>query len=757
MNILRLSSSLATLLLAIPATALADVTTHVDQLKAYPSLALRDGAQGRFEVVAHPATQALRTMGYTDQAVPAEVPMPANMLSWMECVEKAAQMVDETPGLTLGTASASSTVIAPLLGPIKWNQDHPYNLLCPKGTPVGCVATAMAQVMYHYRYPEHGFGTHSIYYGDENLEADFENTYYRWNDMIDQYTGYSTPEEDYAVAELSYHCGIANNMQYAPEGSGAWLERVPYSMHKYFGYNSRACVQNRRGFTYEEWTERLTEELLAGRPIVFAANSSDVGHCFVIDGLNEEGLFHVNWGWGGWYNGYFDIGILNPEGTGIGGSNQVLLGYCLNQGAVFQLCPEEGLGEHLCPLSFDYYDWWGDLSDLSFTYTFQNNYGGSVRARLGLELIDEAGVCQAEIGEKTYNFGAYPYSNYWQYESYSFKGIDVPDGKYSCSMYCMIPDRDSTRFSMPHNKSYDVPWIMVENNTIVDFGEEQAFPNLTYTNFNYEGRTDFAVGRQYDFTFDLTNESDQTFVGSVRIFCRPYGVEHVSYDEVLRSQSDDLKLLPHETKTAHVPVCFDRKGEWEVWGAPFDFGYEMACAMEFAEGLVITSDYTAESPAALSLAATPELLTDYCEVDGDVAFRLVVDNEGGNFSDKLSMQFFTGKNATNSPSLVIERETLLEPQTTGNVIDIEGKLTGLKGKTKYFARPFYMNEKGQYQQLLPSVGKSTAIEVKVYNATGIEQIEADADADAPIYDLMGRRVNEAQPGFSIQRHATSLR
>lgn len=757
MNILSYSTSLATLLFAVSAPALADVTAHSEAMKAYPSLKLRDGQLGRYEVVAQPGSQPLRLMGYTDQNVPADVPMPDNMASWLQCVEKAAQVVEQHPGLSLGTATASNTVIDPLLGPIKWNQDYPYNLLCPQGTPVGCVATAMAQVMYHYRYPEHGFGTHSINYDDEKLEVDFENTYYRWNDMINQYTGYSTPEEDYAVAELSYHCGIANNMQYAPEGSGAWLERVPYSMHKYFGYNSRACVQNRRGFTYEEWTERLTEELLAGRPIVFAANSSDVGHCFVIDGLNEEGLFHVNWGWGGWYNGYFDIGILNPEGTGIGGSSEVILGYCLNQGAVMQLCPEEGVGEYLCPLTCEPYGVWGELNDLYVGFTFQNNYGGAVDVRLGLELIDEEGNCQAELHEKNYSFGAYPYRNYWQYEGFSLANLNVPDGRYSCGLYCMIPDRDSTRFSITHTSCVGLPRIWVKNNTIVDYDDEPNFPYFTCSSFNYEGQTEFAIGRKYDFEFELTNQSDETFVGSIRLFFDPLDIDYSTYNDFLRCASPDVKFLPHETKIVHIPVCFEREAEWEGWCAPFDYGYEQACMLDYANGVVFTSKFTAESPASMNLAATPELLTEYCEVDGDVAFRIVVDNKGGNFSDMMAMQLFTGKNATNSPALTIEQSTQIEMMSTGNVVDIEGKLTGLKGKTKYFARPFYMNQNGQYQQLLPATGKSTAIEVKVYNATGIDQIEADLEDDAPTYDLMGRRISASQTGFSIQRHATSLR
>ena len=752
----RYSILLAASVAVLPALSSAAEHSLSQQFSAYHTLQSRRGQDGQLEVVARTASLQ-QTMGYTDQPVPADIEMPENMQKWLECVDQAAQFVNDNPQYSLGTASASSVVISPILGPIMWNQSYPYNNFCPSGTPVGCVATAMAQVLYYYRYPEHGFLSKSYTQGSYTLSADFENTYYQWDKMFDIFDGTSTDEQNRAVAELSYHCGVAVNMSYAPNGSGAWLERVPHALHKYFGYNSKACVRNRSNFTYEDWSSMLVAELEAGRPILFAGNSADVGHCFVIDGINAAGLFHVNWGWGGYYNGYFDIGILNPYGTGIGGSQSDEFGYCFSQGAVFQLCPEEGVGVDLCPISCETYGYWYTSSTgFSVGYTFQNNSGDAFHATVGIELFDEQGNILRLPGVE-YDFGAYPNRGYWQWNEFHVSTADsLPDGSYSYGCYCLIPSLDSTYFHLDSTPAIPLATFDIENGVFVNYSHTTNAFRLTASNVNFVPGQVLAVGKIYDCSFEVTNLSQSTFVGMASPVFVTF-TDGGNVDTKYEFGSNDLKILPGETVEVTVPVWVNEANNWYFAVLLQDYGYGRTLEVDF-EGLeTIASEFTSESPAALTLVDGPQLLTERCEVDGDIAFEMTVDNLGGNFSSNIAMMFFANKNATENPSLVIEATQNLPMTTPGNTITIPGKLTGLKGMTKYFARPFYQDQRGEYLQLLPASGKLTPIEVKVYNSTGIDEIRADEDDEAPAYDLMGRRIQGQSHGLRIQNHAASLR
>jgi hypothetical protein len=204
-----------------------------------------------------------------------------------------------------------------------WNQSPYYNDLCPGGSVSGCVATAMAQVMKYWDYPVTGSGFHSYnhsVYG--TLSANFGNTTYAWASMPNAVNGPNN-----AVATLMYHCGVGCDMDYSPNSSGAYviMEASPvqhcaeYALRNYFGYKTSMLGVQRVNYSDTEWTNLLKADLDAGRPILYAGFGSGGGHCFVFDGYDNNGYFHVNWGWGGAYDGYFLVDNLNPDGTGTGG------------------------------------------------------------------------------------------------------------------------------------------------------------------------------------------------------------------------------------------------------------------------------------------------------------------------------------------------------------------------------------------------------------------------------------------------------
>lgn len=224
-------------------------------------------------------------------------------------------------------ADNRSAGVGPLLT-TTWNQNYPYNSLCPEDTAgpgghvyAGCVATAMAQVMNYWGYPTTGSGSHSYvpfnwnydqtYMYDEQT-ANFGETFYNFDMMPNDLDSLSTDEEIYYVALLQWHCGIAVDMMYSPEGSGAYSSDVPAAVSNYFGYNYPNMI-DMLYYNNDEWAAALKNELDNLRPLYYSGSddSGQGGHAFVCDGYDENGLFHFNWGWGGRDDAYCAIGALN--------------------------------------------------------------------------------------------------------------------------------------------------------------------------------------------------------------------------------------------------------------------------------------------------------------------------------------------------------------------------------------------------------------------------------------------------------------
>ena len=203
-----------------------------------------------------------------------------------------------------------------------WNQNPaPFNSMCPEDplgpgghAYVGCVATAMAQIMKYWNYPEQGQGSHTYtcnanpwsgYQGHPEYgpqTANFGATTYDWAHMLNSYNGSYTPEEGNAVATISYHCGVSVDMMYgnsaAPDyGSGAFSADVPAAIVQYFKYSNAATLRNYSNLA--AWQTMLKEQLDLSWPVYHSGSSSDGGHAFVCDGYNDNDMFHYNWGWGG--------------------------------------------------------------------------------------------------------------------------------------------------------------------------------------------------------------------------------------------------------------------------------------------------------------------------------------------------------------------------------------------------------------------------------------------------------------------------
>lgn len=234
------------------------------------------------------------------------------------------------------TATRAAFTGEKLLNTAKWNQGNPFNKYTPKNYVTGCVATAGAIVMKHHGYPAKGTGSHSYTWNGQDLTANFEHDY-DWANMPTKYTVGNDEAFD-GVARLMSDLGVAVEMKYAKGGSGASMEDLLTALKKYFGYSKYARLLAIADLGAEVWNDRLRAEIDANRPILYSAvDSNKGGHSFVIDGYKDES-FSVNWGWGGYCDGFYRIGALNPETGGKPLGDQ----YNLSQSAVFSLQPSDG-------------------------------------------------------------------------------------------------------------------------------------------------------------------------------------------------------------------------------------------------------------------------------------------------------------------------------------------------------------------------------------------------------------------------------
>lgn len=223
--------------------------------------------------------------------------------------------------------SANVGAVAPLLS-TRWNQSPYYNDSCPGGSVTGCVATTMAQIMRYWAYPNQGTGNSSYNSGYGVLKAHYGSATYNWNAMPDVITG---PNPD--VAEINYHCGVSVNMNYSPQGSGAWVIKADNtisaenSFTSYFGYDPALIKGYRRDdYSDGDWLAMLHSDLDAGHPVEYVGWGDAGGHTWVCDGYDQNDMFHMNWGWGGSGNGYFSINSLNVNGMDFTNGQECIFG-----------------------------------------------------------------------------------------------------------------------------------------------------------------------------------------------------------------------------------------------------------------------------------------------------------------------------------------------------------------------------------------------------------------------------------------------
>ena len=297
-------------------------------------------------------------VGYTESGNYDADKLPENLASFMQAYQDFAD--NATDGqieeIKEWKAQMRHEPVAPLMEE-KWNQRAPYNNMCPEykyswtesnRAVTGCTATAISQILHHYGCPDAlkedipeytSKITINGYPNEITMPAITAGEQYDWQNMPNVYKGTETQEQKDAVAKLMLHVGCAVKTTYGPSSTASASAET---FTKYFGMDKELVRQLfRKDYNISQWDKMLYDELVAGRPVYYDGQSTGGGHAFVVHGYNE-GLYYVNWGWGGQSDGYFDITILNPYNTHDAGASWSDDGYSMKNSMIIGITPDNG-------------------------------------------------------------------------------------------------------------------------------------------------------------------------------------------------------------------------------------------------------------------------------------------------------------------------------------------------------------------------------------------------------------------------------
>lgn len=507
-------------------------------------------------VIASASDKTQPILGYSDNGAIDPDNMPEALKDWLSNLSHVIGLIEsntvQEKNLTVNDVAAVETknAIEPLVTS-RWNQGDPYNLQTPsyvangytyEHSATGCVATAMAQIMYYWKWPQAqttAIPSYSYNWsGNSRTMPELPPVTFQWDKMTDVYNSSSTAEEKNAVAELMKYVGYSVKMGYGAS-SGAGVTNTLGAFRDYYDYNPDIYHASQTNYTYREWEDLLYGELAAGRPILMNADNYERtgGHEFVCDGY-EDGLFHMNWGWGGYCDGYFVLTVMAPDSQGIGGSNDAN-GYSMGQGVVINVHPNDGsVDNEVVRLSISNYSCSTTKvlrsTDGSFKLSFSANLHNTL---LHSYSIDHAfRICDADgqvvASELAFQSATYnPQNNYTKSASITVES-GIADGTYYVKG---ISRKAGTSEWLPdlHADDYYLVLVISGDEMSVSVYPGQGF-DLVVNSLTLEGTS--TIDQWQKVVFNITNNGGDF-----------YGETYMFIDGV-RSSGNMITIDANETK-----------------------------------------------------------------------------------------------------------------------------------------------------------------------------------------------------------------
>ena len=403
-------------------------------------------------------------VGYSDDAVFDPASLPPALQAYLSDYSRVVGAIS-SGAVKYQRSTRGGQAVAPLMA-VKWDQGDPYNRLAPdKGSDkayTGCVATAIAQVMKYHRFPVSGRGVageNNIYYPDQKIELGHA---YDWNAMLDEYvTGAYNDAQADAVATLMRDVGYSVNMDYGYNASSALTSNIPAAMCRHFNYSPDIKYVFRSCYSTQGWTDEIRASLLRSEPVLYGGvDGRNSGHQFVCDGIDSDDMLHINWGWGGYGDGYFDMNILSPEYLGIGAGEEGA--YYREQDMIFNIRPGDPNADNLAwraPVSIDKVsvnntafdengrflpnNSWDDNVTIGFNFQATNSTGFKIESytlAFALMISDASGN---PVGVYNPNSVGSLEAGYYRksYVGMDWKKGMLPDGHYSVSIVLVPNDK----------------------------------------------------------------------------------------------------------------------------------------------------------------------------------------------------------------------------------------------------------------------------------------------------------------------------
>lgn len=620
---------------------------------------------------------------------------------------------------SLKAKSVSRTPISPLIK-TEWNQEAPYNEKCPKvdgrGVVTGCVATAMAQAMKFFNYPEHGKGTHSYYWepGKRELSFDYANTDFKWDLMTDTYDSKSSQESRDAVAELMVACGISVDMHYNVGESGAATRNMGMALIDIFDYSPSLWMPNRDYYGYDEWEDMIYDNLAEGLPVLYSGAGTDGGHQFIVDGYSSDGFFHLNWGWGGLSNGYFLLTALNPDDLGVGGGAG---GFNSSQTATLNMRPPRQ-GDKRVYIMYNTEGFTTDAVTVKGGEDFTGhgqyfNFGMSTLpdgSRLGMRFVSADG----EVDKYVEGPGVGGYRPDDGRSNIEVKFPQLPDGTYTITP-ALYADGVWTEVRMPVGDPQQITAVVSDG--VATFSNQRQADVIVS-----DIQVPDVIYRDHPFPmpFTVTNISDNEYYSTVT----PVLVDEEG-NVVSVSVFRPVDVLAGETvEVSDYAATFKPLKDGELPAGEYGLIFIDGEEHEISEPITVNLELMS-ADTSIKLSDFRMLTKDPVSDPKAVDFSFKVDCESGAFYDYLNLRVFPGDGGYEVYSIQSERFYLTGGES--EVIPLTADFSGLKD--------------GEY--LCAMYKANTILSDVIYfkidtKGSGVSEISID-HKDSHIYDLNGVR------------------
>ena len=465
-------------------------------------------------------------LGYSDTGAMDMDNLPDNVRYMLDCFESEINELDKlgversAPRRSYGETATTNPVL-PLVT-CKWSQDKPFNNSCPtvNSTPTyaGCVAVATAQLVYFYRdrLPAKTPAKIPAYTtsGGISVKEVAAGTAFNWTKMYDEYDGTQTSAQLSAVANLILYVGKALKSNYSTSATSASMSSIKSALVNYFTFSPNTSFVSRTSYTSEKWESMVLGELEENRPVMYNGVSTKDNHAFLIDGYDGRGLFHVNWGWKGQYDGYFALSVLNPYDAGGIDAASGPQSYTLQQNAYFNLQPENGYSYTEGPAELT-----STISSVSsnvVNVVYKNLSSKDAKFKCGLGYLDSDGYVN-KLMENTEETTVAAGSSMGTV-SYTLKAADFKPASGTTAerkLYPIFLLNGEEEWTQCPNTSSNYVQVKYNSGSITSSLVAMT-ASLKATNFVFTGSCTKSVAQPVN--FKLTNSGDKDYTGYVYLF-----------------------------------------------------------------------------------------------------------------------------------------------------------------------------------------------------------------------------------------------